>query len=132
MNQNQNIDNTAGTVAPAATRSASNWRVEYRKKHPLPKFTHDHGCWFADMVPIMRTTSVGKSFPMHRESPLDEVPEYVVGAYCGINRLCYGNFMTAHSPKYGGGDSSQNAGTQRGRDAGATNATETRTRPSLK
>jgi hypothetical protein len=96
-------------VAPAAACSASDWRVEYRKKHPLPKFTHDHGCWFADMVPIMRTTSMGKSFPMHRESPLDEVPEYVVGAYCGINRLCYGNFMMAHSPKYGGGDSSQNS-----------------------
>jgi len=57
----------------------------------------------------MRTTGMGKSFPMHRETPLDGVPEYVVGAYCGINRLCYGNFMMAHSRRCDKVNSSQNA-----------------------
>ena len=93
----------------AASCSASDWRVDYRKKHPRPRFTHYMGCWWADMKPIMQTTSMGKSFPMHPETALDAVPEYVVGAYCGINGLCYGNFMMAHSPRHGGGDSSQNS-----------------------
>jgi hypothetical protein len=102
-------EGTVQTKEIPAIAPASDWRVGYRKRHPLPKFTHYMGCWWADMVPIMQTTSMGQSFPIHPETPLDEVPDYVVGAYCGINRLRWGTFMMAHSQKHGGGDSWQNA-----------------------
>ena len=73
------------------------WQIDYRKANPLPVFTHWGGWWMADGKPIMQTQSMGKTFPLNNETPLEEVPEYVVGAYCGINRLCWGNFMMCHA-----------------------------------
>jgi hypothetical protein len=102
-------NSTAIAGSSLTTCCASDWRAEYREKHPLPKFTHWMGMWWADGSPIMESQSMGKTLPIHREFPIEDVPDHVVGAYCGINRLCWGNFVMAHDPKCGGGISSHNA-----------------------
>ena len=82
-------------IAERKASAIADWRAEYRKANPLPRFTHDDGIWYANGQPIIDSTGMGKTRLGNHDVPLAQVPDHVTGAYCGINRLCWGAFMSA-------------------------------------
>ena len=72
------------------------WKLDFIKKHPLPTFTHVQGTYCADGKPVMRTPSMGPTVCIPEEIPLNRVPENVIGAYCALNNLMYGNFCMVY------------------------------------
>ena len=78
----------------------SKWKIEFKEKCPLPTFTHDMGMYFANDQPIAQTPSMGFTCISPRPIPLDEVPEYVIGAYCALNGIMFGSFCMVHEYRY--------------------------------
>ena len=76
------------------------WKLDFIKRHPLPIFTHNMGVYFANDQPVAQTPSMGFTCIPPKPIPLNEVPEYVIGAYCALNGIMYGNFCMVYEYRY--------------------------------